>query len=106
MLKSEGIDCDSYTIDPAPHDKDYFESQIMALNSYFRSVSYEKFGINMEGSAVFPSSQNGSYKLSNTMNYYNPYIENDVQERRITELFQESIITAYKEDSINFSSLI
>ena len=53
---------------------------------------------------MFPSSQNGSYKLSNTMNYYNPYIENDVQERRITELFQESIITAYQEDSINFSS--
>ena len=104
LLESEGIDCDSYTIDPAPHDKDYFESQIMALNSYFRSVSYEKFGINIEGSVVFPSSQNGSYKLSNTMNYYNPYIENDVQERRITELFQESIITAYKEDSINFSS--
>ena len=89
LLESEGIDCDSYTIDPAPHDKDYFESQIMALNSYFRSVSYEKFGINIEGSVVFPSSQNGSYKLSNTMNYYNPYIENDVQERRITELFQE-----------------
>ena len=104
LLESEGIDCGSYTIDPAPHDKDYFESQIMALNSYFRSVSYEKFGINMEGSVVFPFSQNGSYKLSNTMNYYNPYIENDVQERRITELFQESIITAYQEDSINFSS--
>ena len=45
LLESEGIDCGSYTIDPAPHDKDYFESQIMALNSYFRSVSYEKFGI-------------------------------------------------------------
>ena len=72
LLESEGIDCASYTIDPAPHNKDYFESQIMALNSYFRSVSYDKFGINMEGSVVFPSSQNGSYKLLNTMHYYNP----------------------------------
>ena len=104
LLESEGIDCGSYTIDPAPHDKDYFESQIMALDSYFSSVSYEKFGINIEGSDVFPSSQNGSYQLSKKMNYYNPYSENDLQEGKITELFQESIVTAYNEDSINFSS--
>ena len=104
LLESEGIDCDSYTIDPAPHNKDYFESQIIALDSYFSSVSYEKFGINIDDSDVFPSSQNGSYQLSKKMNYYNPYSENDLQEGRITELFQESIVTAYNEDSINFSS--
>ena len=41
----EGIDCESYHIDPPPHDGEYFHSQLKAANSYFRSVSYDEFGI-------------------------------------------------------------
>jgi hypothetical protein len=35
--------CSIYTIDPPPHDKSYFESQLTALDSYFRSVSKGHF---------------------------------------------------------------
>ena len=47
FLYLTGLDlCNEYTIDPLPHDKFYFESQLMAVDNYFRAVSYGKFGIN------------------------------------------------------------
>jgi hypothetical protein len=36
LTENLGVDCGTYTIDPAPHDKQYFESQIKAVDSYFR----------------------------------------------------------------------
>ena len=36
LSASEGIDCVSYQVDPPPHDKSYFESQLKAVDSYFR----------------------------------------------------------------------
>ena len=59
--------CTEYTIDPLPHDKSYFESQLMAVNNYFRAVSYGKFGIDLENSMIFPANEETSYHLENTM---------------------------------------
>ncbi|MCH2651225.1 MAG: hypothetical protein MKZ99_07510, partial [Candidatus Marinimicrobia bacterium] len=104
LLESDGIDCDTYTLDPPPHDRGYFESQLAAVHSYFDAVSYGKFGINLEGSHVYPVGVNESYTLSQTMNYYNPYNEYDIQEKRLTELFRDAVTEAYTMDQINFSS--
>ena len=43
LYEGEGINCNSYTLDPVPHDKDYFQSHLVALDSYFSSISYGKF---------------------------------------------------------------
>ena len=104
LLETDGIDCDTYTLDPPPHDRGYFESQLLAVHSYFDAVSYGKFGINLEGSHVYPAGVNESYTLSQPMNYYNSYNEYDIQEKRLTELFRDALTEAHSMDQINFSS--
>ena len=39
----EGIDCGDYHLDPPPHDRSYFYSQLKSVHNYFRSVSYETY---------------------------------------------------------------
>ena len=103
LLTDQGIDCGQYTIDPPPHDYDYFLSQIDAVNKYFQHVSYGKFGIDIEHSSIFPSSLHGDYGLSNTMGYYNPYGNPSIKEERLTRLFKDTIEKSYETDSIKFS---
>ena len=38
------------------------------------------------------------------MNYYNPYNEFELQEKRLTELFRDASEKAYAEDQIDFSN--
>ncbi len=103
LFSPEFDTCAVYTIDPTPHDKSYFESQLIAVDNYFRSVSYGKFGFDLDNSVIYPVDDESSYVLSHTMNYYHPYAEDDFHEERITELFIESIKKAYSKDGIEFS---
>ena len=104
LLESNGIDCGPYTIDPVPHDRSYFESQLKAVDGYFNDVSYGKFGIDLDLSSVYPIDDNESYSLSNTMNYYNPYNQDEIQDERITNLFYDAVSKAYDIDQIDYSS--
>lgn len=105
FLYSSELDlCSEYTIDPVPHDKSYFESQLKAVDNYFRAVSYEKFGIDLNNSQVYPAGSQSSYVLSNTMDHYHPYGEDDMYEQRLTELFKESVELAFTSDGVEISS--
>ena len=64
----EGIDCEAYHIDPPPHDRNYFYSQLKAVNNYFQSVSYGQFGIDLTHSSIYPL-ESKSYELSQAMSY-------------------------------------
>ncbi|MCJ7802897.1 MAG: hypothetical protein MUP82_11140, partial [Candidatus Marinimicrobia bacterium] len=110
LLSSQDSKCGIYTVDPPPHDKSYFESQLRALNSYFRSVSNGQFGIDLENSHILPSDPELAYTLSDSMSFYHPFMsdlsqeERDVlHESRIVELFSDAIITAYQSGNIIFS---
>ena len=96
--------CGKYTIDPVPHDRSYFESQLVAVNNYYRSVSYGKFGLDLNLSTVFPQTDDGSYILPEKMDYYHPYNQTDLHDQRVTELFRDAIETAYNNDEIDFSN--
>jgi len=96
--------CGKYTIDPVPHDRSYFESQLVAVNNYYRSVSYGKFGLDLDQSTVFPQTEDGSYILPEKMDYYHPYNQTDLHDQRVTELFRDAIETAYNNDEIDFSN--
>ena len=48
------IECGDYTIDPPPHDRHYFQSHVIAVDNYYRSVSYGKFGIDLQNSKRIP----------------------------------------------------
>ena len=96
--------CGRYTIDPVPHDRSYFESQLVAVNNYYRSVSYGKFSLDLDQSIVFPLSDENSYVLPEKMDYYHPYNQTDLHDQRVTELFRDAIETAYNDDEIDFSN--
>ena len=103
LQESYGIDCGDYTIDPTPHDYSYFRSQLKAVDSYFRSVSYGYFGIDLDNSLIYPDSIQDSYNLERMMSYYNPYSQIDLKDERLTELYRDALNLAYEKDSIDFS---
>ena len=95
--------CGDYTIDPAPHDKNYFESHVEAVNNYFRSVSYGKFGLDIPNSVVLPNKNQNSYVIQKPVNYYNELGKDEDHEKRITELLRDGIQAAFDKDKIDFS---
>jgi len=105
LLTAEYDTCGSYTIDPPPHNKSYFSAQLTALDNYFRSVSYDKFGIDLteSGSEVFPASEDSSYQLAASMSHYHRFGEDGLHEQRLTELLRDAVQAAYDQDSIDFS---
>ena len=104
LYENQGIDCGNYTIDGAPHNRDYFRSHLTALDSYFRSVSYGKFGIDLEGSSIYPLEQDSSFILDKEMSYYNPYSQYNLQEKRLTELFRDGLMISNEAGQINYSN--
>ena len=111
LLTNELNYCGNYTVDPPPHDKSYFQSQLKALDSYFRSVSNGNFGIDLEKSDIFPTDPELTYTMPDSMSYYNPFIsdlsqeESDaLHEERIVKLFSNVVTTAYQSDNIIFSN--
>ncbi len=96
--------CGDYTIDPTPHDLNYFNSHVEAVDRYFRSVSHGKFGLDLSQSIVFPIENEGSYVIQKPMNYYNELGKEDVHEKRITELLRDGAQAAFDIDQIDFST--
>ena len=103
FLYDSNIDqCGDYTIDPPPHDKNYFKSHLEAVNNYYRSVSNKKFGLDLNASKVFPEDDRSSYKVDQLMNYYNQIGMDNFHEKRITELLKDATSKAYEVDKINY----
>lgn len=102
LLESANV-CSVYTIDPPPHDRAYFESQIKAVDHYFRSVSHGKFGLDTDNSTVYPENDTASYWLANPMTYYHPYGADEQYDSLITVLLRDAVYAAYTRDSIDFS---
>jgi len=98
LLSSGVAPCGRYTIDPPPHDRDYFLSQLKAVDHYFRSVSYGQFGLDLDQSQVFPQDSRSSYVLDHPMDYYHPLNGESEYERLVTELFQSGIELAVNDD--------
>ena len=103
LYSAKPIECGDYTIDPPPHDRHYFQSHLIAVDNYYRSVSYGKFGIDLQNSTVFPTENESSYLLNTSMNYYNEISQDDAHEKRITELLRDAVTQAYEADNIDFS---
>ncbi len=104
LIYSDTLLCNVNTIDPPPHDRPYFESQLIAVDNYFRTVSHNNFGIDMNTSEVFPLNINESYELPNEMSYYNPFDGDVDQEQRLTELFHDAVVAAHAADQLDFNN--
>ena len=104
LLAQNTVSCGNYTIDRSPHDKSYFESQLQAVDSYFRNVSNGHYGIDLDSSQVFPDGEAASYPLDHTMDYYHPFGEtNEVYEQKLVELFRDALFTADSADAVPFT---
>ncbi|MBH30910.1 MAG: hypothetical protein CMG71_02830 [Candidatus Marinimicrobia bacterium] len=102
LTEPEVDQCGSYTIDPPPHNKAYFEAHFQAVNHYFQSVSYGNFGLDLDSSFVLPAESTSSYLLDGTMASYYPYGDKEGQEVGMARLFKEAIESAYADDAPKF----
>jgi M6 family metalloprotease-like protein len=90
-----------YTIDPPPHDRAYFEAQLVALANYYASVSRGKLILRY---LVFPAADTAAYHLDQPMNYYAPGRGNPASDQRLAELFRDAFQKADAVERINFSA--
>lgn len=89
-----------YTIDPPPHNREYFEAQMLALKNYYANVSGGKLVVRYQ---VFPAGSGEAYQLDQPMNYYAPGRRDPNSDRRLTELFQDGFKKAEADAGIDFS---
>ncbi len=89
-----------YTIDPPPHNREYFEAQMLALKNYYANVSGGKLVVRYQ---VFPAASGDAYHLDQPMNYYAPGRRDPNSDRRLAELFQDSFKKAEADAGIVFS---
>jgi M6 family metalloprotease-like protein len=81
-------DSNPFTIDPPPHDRNYFQDQIIAVNNYFFAASKGKFSVT---GTVFPLQNDSSYRLNLPMGYYNPNSTEEENNWRLAQLFIHAI---------------
>ncbi len=92
---------DAFAIDPAPHNKQYFQDHITAAANYFKSVS--KGRLVVIGS-VFPSGADGAFTLNKPMGAYNPNTTDEEIDKGISRLFVDAVKTADASgENIDFS---
>jgi M6 family metalloprotease-like protein len=86
MMQETGSD--PFTIDPPPHDRSYFQDQIVAVGNYFFAASKGKFSVTGK---VFPLQNDSSYRLNLPMGYYNPNTTEEENNWRLAQLFIHAI---------------
>ncbi len=94
-------------IDPPPHNRNYFEAQLLAAANYFKSVSKGKLllkGVESPiGGDIFPRELNKAYQLPQDMAYYGTD-DKSLRDKRLAELFRDAFLSAEQTDTINFSA--
>jgi len=98
ILDATGIE--PYTIDPPPHNKSYFQDQIIAVKNYYFQASRGQ--VNISGK-VFPQTLEGSYQLANEMSYYNPNTTEEINNQRLAQLLVDAVKLADNDPAIDFS---
>lgn len=90
---------DEPTLDPPPHDKAYFEAQLLALANYYQTVSNGKLTLQRE---VWPQANDAAYQLPNQMIYYSPGRFDPASDQRLAELLRDAFVVADQQDGIPF----
>ncbi len=75
------------SIDPAPHDREYFQAQMQALSAYYSRISSGALTLNASVSEEV-------FTLNHTMNYYHPASGDSLDDRRLAELFRDAVLAA------------
>lgn len=89
-----------YKVDRPPHNRTYFQHQLLALHNYFNRVSRGHVSLQAD---VFPSEENRSYALGQNMVYYSGEENKETQKQRWAELLRDALSAAEKEGGIDFN---
>lgn len=89
-----------YIIDRPPHDKLYFEHQLLALRNYFSAVSNGKLVLETQ---VLPSGNTDAYELTQNMVYYSGEEDAQKQKQRWAELLRDAVLAARAQNDPQFS---
>ncbi len=90
-----------FAIDPAPHNRTYFNDQLLAASNYFSAVSAGKLRLK---ATVFPKTQNGNYTLAHPMAFYNPNTSQDDIDTGVARLFADALLAADRDTDIDFNN--
>ena len=95
------LECPDWTLDPPPHDSDYFRDHLIAAHNYWAQVSDGKINIDTTlNSRIFPPDQNSAYLLPHDMLYYHPYLEDFDETEKLFELSRDALDLA--DPDVNF----
>jgi M6 family metalloprotease-like protein len=88
-------------VDPPPHNRDYFMSQLQALSKYYDAQSYGQLVIEYD---VYPAERDSAYHLNDIMDY-GPWVlaQDSVIVREARDFLIDSIKEADSHDTIDFS---
>jgi M6 family metalloprotease-like protein len=100
LFLMDTTDNETYTIDPAPHNKSYFQDQLIAVKNYYLAASKGQLIVSGE---VFPLVQNDFYQLPNDMEFYNPNTTDEVNDMQLTQLLVDAVQLADLDPNIDFS---
>jgi len=102
-----GITCDQWTLDPPPHDSNYFMDHLIAQDNYWSKVSGGLVGVDTQNSHIFPSGTTESYRLPHDMVYYHPYRGTFDETEKLFELSRDALTLADPDiDFSQFTSVI
>ncbi|MFA6742937.1 MAG: hypothetical protein WCS36_01890, partial [Candidatus Neomarinimicrobiota bacterium] len=102
LMNADATPCDDFLVDPAPHNRAYFRDHIRSLANYFGYVSGGKVRIDTLNSVVFPLLDTSSYQVAHPMAYYNPFLEEDSIDLRLSELLVEAVQKADADPDVDF----
>jgi M6 family metalloprotease-like protein len=92
--KETFIQQEGHGLDPAPHNRDYFEAHLRSLAQYWKVVSRGKLQLVFE---VWPNQTDSAYHLDSSMGYYGSQPPN----YGLGAFFHDAIRGAYAADSAN-----
>lgn len=95
------IICDSWALDPSPHNAQYFQDHLSFANHYWTRVSNDQVRVNTALSEVFPAGDQ-AYQLQHDMLHYHPYLEDFDETERLVQLVQDAVILA--DPDVDFSA--
>ncbi len=89
-----------FNIDKPPHNRTYFQHQMLALKNYFARISNDQLVIEAD---VLPEGENQVYTLSENMVYYSGQEDDELKNQRWSELLRDVINMAIESDNPDFS---
>ncbi len=90
----------SNPLDPPPHNRTYFQHQLLGLANYFARVSGGRVQISAD---TFPQAENEAYQLQHDMVWYSGMEDETLQQQRWAELLRDALQLASAGGGIDFS---